>query len=183
MKHRNIRNLLVALAAVFAHDVPLYFAPVVQKGHRLLYDVVVVRAGKPFVSGDDEQSARALVLVPVAEIEALSVLVGDCEHAVDLRLERGEIGSRPLEIRPRLAHLGRRDQIHRVGDLARIAHALDAMSDLVDCAHASALSSSRNLSAASAIAVFASSDSCPVDAISAHCNGHCALTYSINLRA
>ena len=124
------------LPPVLADDKKLRVGMLVQKPLRLAQHVLVIHTGQTLVCGDDEigiGSAEGMIVAGI-EIPALHAL-DRAEDALDLAAQRVKIGPRPVEFRASFPQLGGRDQIHRVRDLLRVTHALDAVFDLLCAAH------------------------------------------------
>ena len=98
--------------------------------------IVVVRAGQSLVARDNDVAGfAALDLGTLVEINMLDLgrMVQDIRDCgADLEKIRLYI----VQLLPCLAHLGGRDQIHRVRDLERLLHAVNTGSDLLYACHA-----------------------------------------------
>ena len=171
---------LVVLPPVFAHDEELLLADFLfGKFLRRLDDVLIIRAREPLVRRDDEHPHRsALREFPLQRIEVavLDALVG-AEDALDLRLQRGEIGARSVQPLFGFAHFGGGDEIHRLSDLLRILNARDVRFDLLYAGHCafapSCRHSERNSSASAQILSRSSGDILPVSSMLLHSSCAC----------
>ena len=89
--------------------------------------VGIEAAAQALVRGDDDETDRLHALA-LGE-ERMAVLgVGVREVGSD-GADLVAVGARMAHALLRLAHLGRGDHLHRLGDLARVLHALDLVSD------------------------------------------------------
>ena len=98
-------------------------------------DIVVVRAGQTLVARDHDIACPAVFpLGALIEVNMLDLgrMVQDIrDRGADLH----KIRLHAVQLLPRPAQLGGRDQIHRVRDLERLLHAVNTGSDLLYACH------------------------------------------------
>ena len=98
--------------------------------------VMIVRTGQSLVARDDDVAGlAALDLGTLVEINMLDfgrVVQNIGNRGADLEKIRLHI----VQLLPCLAQLGGRDQIHRVCDLERLLHTVNAGADLLYACHA-----------------------------------------------
>ena len=122
---------------ILTHDEELRVGVLFEHLLGLLDDVHVVAPGETLVRRDDEAAVGSLargVVVRGVEVGRVHVL-HRAERAVDLAAQRLEVGARVRQLELGLAELGRGDEIHGVGDLPRLADAVDAILDLLRAGH------------------------------------------------
>ena len=104
-------------------DLEALAAPFLVRGEDQAQHVGVEAAAEALVGGDDDRADALHVLAPGEErVLVLGVRLGDVHRDLQRALDVGARGAHPVL---GLLHLGGRDHLHRLRDLARALHALD----------------------------------------------------------
>ena len=98
--------------------------------------IVIVRTGQSLVARDNDVAGlAALDLGPLVEINMLDFR-GMVQNIGNRGADLEKIRLYIVQLLPCLAQLGGRDQIHRVCDLERLLHTVNAGADLLYACHA-----------------------------------------------
>ena len=126
------------MTAVFTDNIQLGVRMFLQHLFSLLEDILVIRACKSLIRRDDQTAEgtiqRVGVMVDGIEERAFHVPYRT-ENTLDFRSQCVEVGAYTIQVGTRLTQLGRRNQVHRVGNLFGILDAFDMGFDFFCAGH------------------------------------------------
>ena len=124
--------------AIFPHHEELRVRVLVQQVLGLPENILVIGPRQALIRRNDQAPVGAgdgLLALLRVEVAAVHALGGGAEDPLDLRLHGLEIGAGVVQLASGLLQLGGGDEVHGVGDLPRLPHALHVGLDLLQTGH------------------------------------------------